>query len=75
MVLDEALFCYYYVIILSKRVCLCVAVDSFSWEEYLKETSAIPAPPSCFRQVSSYVSDRCALAVAYNFNLCFLYSI
>ncbi|XP_057219326.1 sex comb on midleg-like protein 2 isoform X1 [Triplophysa rosa] len=26
------------------------AVDSFSWEEYLKETSAIPAPPSCFRQ-------------------------
>ncbi|XP_020486343.1 sex comb on midleg-like protein 2 isoform X1 [Labrus bergylta] len=24
--------------------------DSFSWEEYLKETSAMPAPPSCFRQ-------------------------
>ncbi|XP_041647145.1 sex comb on midleg-like protein 2 isoform X3 [Cheilinus undulatus] len=24
--------------------------DAFSWEEYLKETSAIPAPPSCFRQ-------------------------
>ncbi|XP_033181032.1 sex comb on midleg-like protein 2 isoform X3 [Mastacembelus armatus] len=24
--------------------------DTFSWEEYLKETSSIPAPPSCFRQ-------------------------
>ncbi|XP_040896952.1 sex comb on midleg-like protein 2 isoform X2 [Toxotes jaculatrix] len=24
--------------------------DSFSWEEYLKETSSAPAPPSCFRQ-------------------------
>ncbi|XP_033976760.1 LOW QUALITY PROTEIN: sex comb on midleg-like protein 2 [Trematomus bernacchii] len=24
--------------------------DSFSWEEYLKETSATPAPPACFRQ-------------------------
>ncbi|XP_076014381.1 sex comb on midleg-like protein 2 isoform X2 [Genypterus blacodes] len=24
--------------------------DSFSWEEYLKETSSLPAPPSCFRQ-------------------------
>nr|XP_020459168.1 sex comb on midleg-like protein 2 isoform X2 [Monopterus albus] len=24
--------------------------DVFSWEEYLKETSSIPAPPSCFRQ-------------------------
>ncbi|KAM7012138.1 sex comb on midleg-like protein 2 isoform 2-T3 [Tautogolabrus adspersus] len=24
--------------------------DAFSWEEYLKETSAMPAPPSCFRQ-------------------------
>ncbi|XP_058494149.1 sex comb on midleg-like protein 2 isoform X1 [Solea solea] len=24
--------------------------DAFSWEEYLKETSALPAPPSCFRQ-------------------------
>ncbi|XP_022614801.1 sex comb on midleg-like protein 2 isoform X1 [Seriola dumerili] len=24
--------------------------DAFSWEEYLKETSSIPAPPSCFRQ-------------------------
>ncbi|XP_061593899.1 sex comb on midleg-like protein 2 isoform X2 [Cololabis saira] len=24
--------------------------DSFSWEEYLKETSSTPAPPSCFRQ-------------------------
>uniref|UniRef100_H3CLK6 Scm polycomb group protein like 2 n=1 Tax=Tetraodon nigroviridis TaxID=99883 RepID=H3CLK6_TETNG len=22
----------------------------FSWEDYLKETSSIPAPPSCFRQ-------------------------
>ncbi|XP_030289162.1 sex comb on midleg-like protein 2 isoform X2 [Sparus aurata] len=24
--------------------------DAFSWEEYLKETSSIPAPASCFRQ-------------------------
>uniref|UniRef100_A0A665W0K4 SAM domain-containing protein n=1 Tax=Echeneis naucrates TaxID=173247 RepID=A0A665W0K4_ECHNA len=24
--------------------------DAFSWEEYLKETSSIPAPPNCFRQ-------------------------
>ncbi|XP_047443249.1 sex comb on midleg-like protein 2 isoform X3 [Mugil cephalus] len=24
--------------------------DAFSWEEYLKETSSTPAPPSCFRQ-------------------------
>ncbi|XP_042339700.1 sex comb on midleg-like protein 2 isoform X3 [Plectropomus leopardus] len=24
--------------------------DAFSWEEYLKETSAVPAPPVCFRQ-------------------------
>ncbi|XP_034036464.1 sex comb on midleg-like protein 2 isoform X2 [Thalassophryne amazonica] len=24
--------------------------DPFCWEEYLRETSAIPAPPSCFRQ-------------------------
>ncbi|XP_054874245.1 sex comb on midleg-like protein 2 isoform X2 [Amphiprion ocellaris] len=24
--------------------------DAFSWEEYLKETSSIPAPSSCFRQ-------------------------
>ncbi|KAK5873258.1 hypothetical protein PBY51_018316 [Eleginops maclovinus] len=24
--------------------------DSFSWEDYLKETSATPAPPACFRQ-------------------------
>ncbi|KAI1885126.1 hypothetical protein AGOR_G00216980 [Albula goreensis] len=24
--------------------------DTFSWEEYLKETSSTPAPPSCFRQ-------------------------
>uniref|UniRef100_A0A673KTF4 Sex comb on midleg-like protein 2 n=1 Tax=Sinocyclocheilus rhinocerous TaxID=307959 RepID=A0A673KTF4_9TELE len=27
-------------------------MESFSWEEYLKETSSDPAPPSCFRQVS-----------------------
>ncbi|XP_022055981.1 sex comb on midleg-like protein 2 isoform X2 [Acanthochromis polyacanthus] len=26
------------------------AKDAFSWEEYLKETSSIPAPSSCFRQ-------------------------
>ncbi|XP_003973958.1 sex comb on midleg-like protein 2 isoform X1 [Takifugu rubripes] len=26
------------------------ATDAFSWEDYLKETSSIPAPPSCFRQ-------------------------
>ncbi|XP_048855265.1 LOW QUALITY PROTEIN: sex comb on midleg-like protein 2 [Brienomyrus brachyistius] len=26
------------------------AKDTFSWEEYLKETSSTPAPPSCFRQ-------------------------
>ncbi|XP_030642921.1 sex comb on midleg-like protein 2 isoform X2 [Chanos chanos] len=26
------------------------APESFSWEEYLKETSSTPAPPSCFRQ-------------------------
>ncbi|CAB1323707.1 unnamed protein product [Coregonus sp. 'balchen'] len=25
--------------------------ESFSWEEYLKETSSTPAPPSFFRQV------------------------
>uniref|UniRef100_A0A3B5ART5 Sex comb on midleg-like protein 2 n=1 Tax=Stegastes partitus TaxID=144197 RepID=A0A3B5ART5_9TELE len=25
-------------------------LDAFSWEEYLKETSSIPAPPNCFRQ-------------------------
>lgn len=25
--------------------------DTFSWEEYLKETSSTPASPSCFRQV------------------------
>uniref|UniRef100_A0A1A7W9P5 Sex comb on midleg-like 2 n=1 Tax=Iconisemion striatum TaxID=60296 RepID=A0A1A7W9P5_9TELE len=24
--------------------------DTFSWEEYLKETSSTPAPPGCFRQ-------------------------
>ncbi|XP_037625399.1 sex comb on midleg-like protein 2 isoform X1 [Sebastes umbrosus] len=24
--------------------------DAFSWEEYLKESSAMPAPPGCFRQ-------------------------
>ncbi|XP_031167539.1 polycomb protein SCMH1 isoform X3 [Sander lucioperca] len=24
--------------------------DAFSWEEYLKETSSLPAPPGCFRQ-------------------------
>ncbi|XP_064183152.1 sex comb on midleg-like protein 2 isoform X2 [Anguilla rostrata] len=24
--------------------------ETFSWEEYLKETSSTPAPPSCFRQ-------------------------
>ncbi|KAM3619708.1 uncharacterized protein V6R79_012405 [Siganus canaliculatus] len=24
--------------------------DAFNWEEYLKETSSTPAPPSCFRQ-------------------------
>ncbi|XP_066561961.1 sex comb on midleg-like protein 2 isoform X2 [Amia ocellicauda] len=24
--------------------------DSFTWEEYLKETGALPAPPNCFRQ-------------------------
>ncbi|XP_068599256.1 sex comb on midleg-like protein 2 [Brachionichthys hirsutus] len=24
--------------------------DAFSWEEYIKETSSTPAPPSCFRQ-------------------------
>ncbi|KAG1932415.1 sex comb on midleg-like protein 2 isoform X1 [Pimephales promelas] len=24
--------------------------ESFSWEEYLKETSSVPAPSSCFRQ-------------------------
>ncbi|XP_054646918.1 sex comb on midleg-like protein 2 isoform X1 [Dunckerocampus dactyliophorus] len=24
--------------------------ESFTWEEYLKETSSAPAPPSCFRQ-------------------------
>uniref|UniRef100_A0AAY5EVE6 Scm polycomb group protein homolog 1 n=1 Tax=Electrophorus electricus TaxID=8005 RepID=A0AAY5EVE6_ELEEL len=28
----------------------CVAPESFTWEEYLKETSSTPAPPSCFRQ-------------------------
>ncbi|XP_028301102.1 sex comb on midleg-like protein 2 isoform X2 [Gouania willdenowi] len=26
--------------------------DAFSWEEYLKETSAMPAPPSLFRQAT-----------------------
>ncbi|XP_075937630.1 sex comb on midleg-like protein 2 isoform X3 [Anarhichas minor] len=26
------------------------AKDAFSWEEYLKETSSLPAPPGCFRQ-------------------------
>uniref|UniRef100_A0A3Q0QSA0 Scm polycomb group protein like 2 n=1 Tax=Amphilophus citrinellus TaxID=61819 RepID=A0A3Q0QSA0_AMPCI len=26
------------------------SLDAFSWEEYLKETSSTPAPPSCFRQ-------------------------
>uniref|UniRef100_A0A8C7X457 Scm polycomb group protein like 2 n=1 Tax=Oryzias sinensis TaxID=183150 RepID=A0A8C7X457_9TELE len=26
------------------------ATDSFSWEQYLKETSSTPAPPGCFRQ-------------------------
>ncbi|XP_035377224.1 sex comb on midleg-like protein 2 isoform X2 [Electrophorus electricus] len=26
------------------------APESFTWEEYLKETSSTPAPPSCFRQ-------------------------
>lgn len=29
--------------------------DAFSWEDYLKETSSIPAPPSCFRQVRCLV--------------------
>ncbi|XP_053286855.1 sex comb on midleg-like protein 2 isoform X2 [Pleuronectes platessa] len=24
--------------------------DAFTWEEYLKETSSTPAPPSCYRQ-------------------------
>ncbi|XP_061680593.1 sex comb on midleg-like protein 2 [Syngnathoides biaculeatus] len=27
-----------------------VTKESFAWEEYLKETSSLPAPPSCFRQ-------------------------
>ncbi|XP_057697318.1 sex comb on midleg-like protein 2 [Corythoichthys intestinalis] len=27
-----------------------VTKESFTWEEYLKETSSLPAPPSCFRQ-------------------------
>lgn len=27
--------------------------DVFNWEDYLKETSSTPAPPSCFRQVCS----------------------
>ncbi|XP_036067300.1 sex comb on midleg-like protein 2 isoform X2 [Oryzias melastigma] len=26
------------------------AKDSFSWDQYLKETSSTPAPPACFRQ-------------------------
>ncbi|XP_076839917.1 sex comb on midleg-like protein 2 isoform X2 [Brachyhypopomus gauderio] len=26
------------------------APESFTWEDYLKETSSTPAPPSCFRQ-------------------------
>uniref|UniRef100_A0A8C2FDI2 SAM domain-containing protein n=1 Tax=Cyprinus carpio TaxID=7962 RepID=A0A8C2FDI2_CYPCA len=26
------------------------ATEAFSWEGYLKETSSVPAPPSCFRQ-------------------------
>lgn len=26
-------------------------LDTFNWEEYLKEASSIPAPPTCFRQV------------------------
>ncbi|KAF5904018.1 sex comb on midleg-like protein 2 isoform X1, partial [Clarias magur] len=24
--------------------------EPFNWEDYLKETSSVPAPPSCFRQ-------------------------
>ncbi|XP_029003285.1 sex comb on midleg-like protein 2 isoform X3 [Betta splendens] len=24
--------------------------DAFNWEDYLKETSSVPAPPNCFRQ-------------------------
>uniref|UniRef100_A0A3Q1ECG2 Scm polycomb group protein like 2 n=1 Tax=Acanthochromis polyacanthus TaxID=80966 RepID=A0A3Q1ECG2_9TELE len=30
--------------------CFGFLIDAFSWEEYLKETSSIPAPSSCFRQ-------------------------
>ncbi|XP_061895140.1 sex comb on midleg-like protein 2 isoform X2 [Entelurus aequoreus] len=29
-----------------------VTKESFTWEEYLKETSSTPAPPSCFRQAT-----------------------
>uniref|UniRef100_A0A672HZ37 Sex comb on midleg-like protein 2 n=1 Tax=Salarias fasciatus TaxID=181472 RepID=A0A672HZ37_SALFA len=31
-------------------ICHYVFLDAFSWEDYLKETSSTPAPPSCFRQ-------------------------
>lgn len=35
------------------------SLDAFSWEEYLKETSSIPAPASCFRQVCHSGFMRC----------------
>uniref|UniRef100_A0A8C7YCT5 Scm polycomb group protein homolog 1 n=1 Tax=Oryzias sinensis TaxID=183150 RepID=A0A8C7YCT5_9TELE len=34
-----------------KKICLTLfSAEHFCWEKYLKETGAIPAPPSCFRQ-------------------------
>lgn len=36
-------------------------LDAFSWEEYLKETSSVPAPPNCFRQVCPPVSLKCLI--------------
>ncbi|XP_062412852.1 sex comb on midleg-like protein 2 isoform X1 [Sardina pilchardus] len=34
-----------------------VPESSFTWEEYLKETNSVPAPPSCFRQSSAPPSN------------------
>lgn len=32
----------------------CSPAGHFSWEKYLKETGAVAAPGSCFKQVSSF---------------------
>ncbi|MBN3315262.1 SCML2 protein, partial [Atractosteus spatula] len=42
---------FFHFVVLSKVVTVpSLLSELFSWDEYLKETGAVPAPPSCFRQ-------------------------